>query len=41
MPGYFIIEAQEKAVKVLKSKKNFSATDLAALELRLQQYKNQ
>lgn len=35
------IQAQEKAIEVLKSRKDFSATDLAALESRLQQYKNQ
>lgn len=34
------IDAQQKAIEALKSKKDFSATDLAAFESRLQQYKN-
>lgn len=29
-----------KAIELLKSKKDFSAEELAAFELRLQQYKN-
>jgi thiol-disulfide isomerase/thioredoxin len=33
------IEAQQKAIEILKSKKNFSKTDLAAFESRLQKYK--
>ncbi|MFM9911055.1 MAG: hypothetical protein ACKVOW_17070 [Chitinophagaceae bacterium] len=34
------IAAQQKAIDALKSKKDFSATKLAAFESRLQQYKN-
>ena len=34
------VNAQQKAIEALKSKKNFSKTDLAAFEFRLQQYKN-
>ena len=34
------IDAQQKAIEALKSKKGFSATDMAAFESRLQQYKN-
>jgi thiol-disulfide isomerase/thioredoxin len=34
------IEAQEKAIEALKSKKGFSEADLATFESRLQQYKN-
>ena len=34
------IEAQEKAIEALKAKKDVSATDIAAFESRLQQYKN-
>lgn len=34
------IEAQQKAIEALKSKKDFSKKDLASLELKLQQYKN-
>lgn len=34
------IEAQKKAIEILKNKKGFSKTDLAAYELRLQKYKN-
>jgi hypothetical protein len=34
------IDAQQKAIASLKSKKDYSATDLAALELQLQQYMN-
>ena len=33
------IEAEQKAIEAMKSKKDFSATDLAAFESRLQQYK--
>ena len=34
------IDVQQKAIEALKSKKDFSATDMAAFESRLQQYKN-
>lgn len=33
------IECMQKAIELLKSRKNFSATDLAAFESQLQQYK--
>jgi hypothetical protein len=33
------IDAQQKAIKALKSKKDFSATEMAAFNSRLQQYK--
>lgn len=34
------IEAEQKAIEILKSKKDFSKADLTAYESRLQQYKN-
>ncbi len=34
------IDAMQKAIEVLKSKKDFSVKDMAAFESRLQQYKN-
>jgi thiol-disulfide isomerase/thioredoxin len=34
------IDAQEKAIAALQSKKNFSATELTTMEARLQQYRN-
>jgi hypothetical protein len=33
------IDAQQKAIEVLKSRKDFSVTEMAALESRLQEYK--
>ena len=34
------IEAEEKAIELLKSKKDFSRKDMTAYESQLQQYKN-
>lgn len=34
------VEAQQKAIEILKSRKDASKKDMAAFELKLQQYKN-